>query len=176
MKLKEECGSDYCDDWGNICYNNDVYEGRDCYDNGCKSGECFSNSYMQKEFVEDCGYDYCEYNWNYYCEGNDVYRERTCYDKGCEAGVCLVDDYLENELFSECSDECIDGRCYDIGCYTDEDCPEDGYMGNEFCWCNKLFDYYIDYSCVDGGSVDSYCDSSTKLEIVGVCNGTYCTV
>jgi hypothetical protein len=175
MKLREECGSDYCDDWEDICYNNDVYEGRICYDNGCKSGECFSNTYMQKDFVEDCGYSYCEYNWSYYCQGNDVYRERTCYDKGCDAGVCFEEDYIEDELFNECSDECIDGRCYYIECYCDDECPEDGYLGDEFCWCDKLFDYYVDYYCVNRGSVDSYCGSSTKLEIVGTCDGNYCT-
>ncbi len=55
-------------------------------------------------------------------------------------------------------------------CNKDSDCVEDGWLGNEFCWCGKLFDYYTDNTCLEAGTPESYCKSSTKLMMKGSCN------
>ena len=165
MQLKQECGNDECGPWNDVCYNNDVYEERTCYDRGCKSGECFDNEYTDREKIQECYSDYCDSYWEYYCVEDDVWRNRTCYERGCKAAECYINPYEDEELYEECEDTCADGRCQDVECYNDLECPDDTWMGNEFCWCGKLFDYYIDYFCVEDGTVDSYCDSSTTLMV-----------
>jgi cysteine-rich repeat protein len=165
MKLKNECGQDYCGDWQNTCYNNDVYKEKICYDNGCSSGECFKKEQVTKEKVEECYSDYCEGYWNYYCEENDVYRNRTCYLRGCEDAGCYNNPTEEEELYRNCEGVCENGRCKNVECYDDSGCAEDGWLGNEFCWCGKLFDYLIDNSCIKGGTAESYCGNSVSLMI-----------
>ncbi len=54
-------------------------------------------------------------------------------------------------------------------CDKNSDCGKDGWLGNEFCWCGKLFDYYKDYTCLQPGSFESSCFNSTKLMVKGSC-------
>jgi len=54
----EECGDDSCLSWsGNYCYLGDVYRQRTCYDRGCAGGLCYSDSYSDRELVEQCDSD-----------------------------------------------------------------------------------------------------------------------
>jgi len=49
------CGSNYCDNFGgNYCKNGNVYHSRTCYNRGCSSNTCFSNSYTDEQLVQTC--------------------------------------------------------------------------------------------------------------------------
>jgi hypothetical protein len=51
----QDCGASSCGAWGaGYCINNSVYENRTCYDNGCLSGTCYSNMYVEKQKIKDC--------------------------------------------------------------------------------------------------------------------------
>ena len=54
-KKKEDCGSFSCGSWGeDYCKGEDVYKKRSCYNRGCSSGDCFGNSYVEEQKVQDC--------------------------------------------------------------------------------------------------------------------------
>lgn len=56
-KLFMTCQEDYCEDYTqNYCKNDDVYHKRTCYDNGCLSGQCFSNANEEESLVQECSY------------------------------------------------------------------------------------------------------------------------
>ena len=134
---------------------------------------CFNNEYTSREKVEECYSNSCETSWGYYCKEDDVYRNRTCYDKGCEDAECYVNPYEQEELYEDCADTCVDGKCRNVECYYDSDCGENGWMNMEFCWCGKLFDYYVDYTCEYAGTSESYCSSSVQLLIKGDCENPF---
>ncbi len=82
--LAESCGSDSCGSWGsNYCKYGDVYHKRTCYDRGCSSGSCYSNSYTDEDLVEEC------------------YSSEACIDGKCYVGsefsfVVTVDESYPN--------------------------------------------------------------------------------
>jgi len=77
--LIEDCGNDYCGNWGeNYCKNDDVYHNRTCHDKGCSEGACYDDTYTDEELVEECAY-------------------------GCEDGRCQTRIYLkggQNDIIS----------------------------------------------------------------------------
>lgn len=81
----EECGSDYCNSWGETyCRGNSVYEKRTCYDKGCSNTSCFSDSYMGKRKVESCS-------------SNETCRNGECVQEyECTSGSCCEDGEYEN--------------------------------------------------------------------------------
>ena len=49
------CGDDYCENFGaSYCKGNGVYHNRTCHDKGCSLGNCFDNSNMDEQLVQDC--------------------------------------------------------------------------------------------------------------------------
>ena len=147
------------------CYNNDVYQNHSIP--GCENNACTLSNEINK--TQDCGEDSCN-DWSgYVCEGKNKTRTRTCYDKGCEQANCFSTPRQEKQS-EECAYNCVNGNCIDVSCYTDDDCPADSWLGQEFCQCGKLFDYYRDYSCENEDTPESYCQASTKLLMKGECN------
>jgi len=68
-ELIEECGTDYCNDYGeNYCKNDDMYRNRTCYNSGCLGGSCFKNEFSNEELIQECLY-------------------------GCSAGECIPENY-----------------------------------------------------------------------------------
>ena len=106
LELKENCGSDYCEDWGNnYCKLDDVYHEKTCHDKGCSGGACFDDTYTEEEKVQECGIS--EYIGSNYCYSNDVYRDyitRDCSDSDCISST-------SKKKIVDCTNGCIDGRC-----------------------------------------------------------------
>jgi uncharacterized repeat protein (TIGR01451 family) len=51
----QECGLSSCQSWGeDYCYQGDVYHQRKCYDRGCTSGLCNSDTRTDTQLVENC--------------------------------------------------------------------------------------------------------------------------
>lgn len=158
----EECGKDYCENWENYCYEEDVYKRRTCHDFYCECGSCNEDIYEEEVKVEDCGEDICgEWSENY-CKDGDVYRKRMCGVNGCLEGECVSSVYLEEELVEECECGCSEGECLDceIECYKDEDCGQDGCSGGgNYCCDNEVCQDFIRFTCHNPGTVESYCSS-----------------
>ncbi len=55
-QLIEDCGDDSNGEWGNYCKGDDVWRTRDNIDKGCVSGECFSETVVEDEFLVACEY------------------------------------------------------------------------------------------------------------------------
>ena len=104
--LKENCDSDYCEDWGNnYCKLDDLYHERTCHDKGCFSGVCFDNTYTEEEKVQECGTS--EYTGESYCYNDDVYRDyitRTCSNSRCTSST-------SEKKVEECAYGCTSARC-----------------------------------------------------------------
>ena len=115
---KEECGDDYCADFGDdYCDEGNVYRMRTCYDKGCAEGECFSSGSEDEELVDDCGE---ESESERYCEGNNVVINHTT--PTCGEGECGSE--VVTEIVQYCTGNCYDGACVD--------CSED-YYGDMYC-------------------------------------------
>ncbi|MFH1802530.1 MAG: hypothetical protein ABH864_03690 [archaeon] len=133
-------------------------------------------------------------NWNHYCNGNDVWKRKFNYDYYCpldvtEAGDCVVNESSsgwEQESFYQpcdygCSSDDFGAWCDpEIECYTDFDCPADGWVGSTYCNGGDVWQTYRDYYCVGGGGASSDCEY-TETELVkdycgsGSCSGGECT-
>jgi len=58
-QTNQNCGSSYCDVWGNsYCSGANVIHDRACYDKGCSDSQCFSNQRTETETVQACSAGY----------------------------------------------------------------------------------------------------------------------
>ena len=113
LKLKEDCGEDYCEDWeSDYCKLDDVYHERTCHDKGCSSGACFDDAYMEEEKVQECGIS--EYTGSNYCYDGDVYRDYIT--RGCSDSSC-IESTSKNKI-EDCTNGCTEGRCKIEVCKT----------------------------------------------------------
>ena len=70
----KECGSDTWSDWSaNYCFGNNIYHMRIHYDKGCLDGQCYSNSYEDKQLVKQC-------------EANETCQSGECVCASCGSG------------------------------------------------------------------------------------------
>jgi len=130
-RLKEACGTDYCSAWGSeYCYDNDVYQSRTCYDRGCSSGNCFSDSYTETQKLQECGTTGCSagacvtepepectypadcgidgWSGSPTCYNGDVWQIYRVYN--CVSGECVHTDFMQQK--TECGlAGCSDGLC-----------------------------------------------------------------
>ena len=177
-----------------------MWKKRICYDRGCANDACFSDSYVEKELVEECasecgcGEPVCGDNvvnqaWEE-CDngllngvacvppydGNCTYCSLNCANVFLEGGYC-GDNVVQTD-YEECDDgnnnngDGCDENCEleGIECSKDSDCGEDYWHGEEICVCGVLLDNYTEYECIDPGTEDSYCDEWTYLKIKGSCD------
>jgi len=113
LKLKEDCGEDYCESWeDDYCKLDDVYHNKICHDKGCLDGACFDDIYMEEEKVQECGIS--EYTGSNYCYNDDVYRDYIT--RGCSDSSC-TESTSKNKI-EDCTNGCIDGRCKVEVCKT----------------------------------------------------------
>ncbi len=106
LELKEDCGSDYCEDWqDDYCEDGDVYHDKICHNKGCSIGVCFDNEYIEEEKVQECGVS--GYTGDNYCHNDNVYRDyitRDCSDSDCISST-------SKKKIEDCEHGCISGRC-----------------------------------------------------------------
>ncbi|MBD3248712.1 hypothetical protein GF336_01585 [Candidatus Woesearchaeota archaeon] len=111
--------------------------------------------------------DYCIPDWQPYntscTDGNlTKYYED---DNNCYAQTGLSSD--------------IDGRpanqtfgCGTIACSADSDCGTDGFLGNNRCNADDIWDDYRTYTCLNPGTISAECSSDDNYEIKETCTGT----
>ncbi len=164
LELKENCGSDYCEDWGsNYCNLDDVYHNKTCYDMGCSNGVCFNDTYIEEEQVQECGDEGCLNNTCVYVE---------CYEDD-ECGVndyvgdssCQEDDVWQDYITYICDNAatsnsyCSNSTTFDLK----EDCGSDYCedWGSNYC---KLSDVYYNKTCYDIGCSNGACFNDAYVE------------
>ena len=162
--FKENCGSNYCDSYGNnYCKGNAIYKSQICYLKGCSNGACFNNNILNETFVNNCQYG-CT---NGLCNTPNI----TCYnDSGCD----------DNNLYTQ--DRCINpgtpsSYCSHTtyNCINDADCGITGYSGKEFCSGNNVFKNFQNSVCKNPSTVMSYCDISITPKFLTDCGTDSCT-
>jgi len=97
--LIEDCGEDYCNDYDDdFCRNGDVYHKRTCYNFGCSSEGCTSDSFENSEKVEDC-------------------------DFGCSNGECKEEEEDDEDctVAGECGNEEFQNDFGNDNIYPDDD-------------------------------------------------------
>ncbi len=106
----------------------------------CSLGTCTA---VECNVDTDCGND--GFFDGRFCGVDGVYQnyiDYTCENPGTISSSCSED--VEARLVTECSDSCVDGSCVSITCDNDSECDDS--------------DPYTEDSCVNPGSVDSYCE------------------
>ncbi len=123
-----------CDDWS-------VYTFDECENAGSVDAYCV-NSPVNCVNDNDCGFT--GFSGNEFCQGSDVfktYSESVCNNAGTKESYCTSDS--SSQMIFSCEDICLGGVCIDINCHEDSDCDDSD-------------EWSVD-SCVNPGSVDSYC-------------------
>ena len=122
-----------------------------------------------------------------FCQGNSIYRNSTtatCVNPGTTASYCTLAS--TNAIFqSNCANNqtctgagvCINNAIGSIACSSDSQCGATGYTGPLTCQGNGVYRNYTTNSCVNPGTVNSYCaPSSTANQFQYSCNsGQICT-
>lgn len=174
-KLKENCGEDYCEDWGaNYCKGKEVWKNKTCYDKGCENIECFNKKLVQEKFVEECDYECkngecagectkdsdcpADYYSSNYCKDKDTYRDLI--DYSCINYKCIseikqekVEDCGESyctdwQYYCECKDAWRKRNCYEKEC-KDGECYTNSYEEKEIAEECDLWCWNGD--CIDCG-------------------------
>ncbi|MFH1710718.1 MAG: hypothetical protein ABH840_00230 [Nanoarchaeota archaeon] len=163
-----ECGSNGFG--SNFCSQDDVFKNYFSFTcNNANTALSFCSNNTEKQLVEDCGDDsYSEYGENY-CIGNAVYKSRAYYNRGCSSSSCFVYAVIQEVNVENCTDVCVDGSCGKITCKNDSECGTSGFIGTSFCSGEKIDQSYIEFDCVNQGTITSYCVNSTINKNVGSC-------
>ncbi|MEK6860841.1 MAG: hypothetical protein AABY07_02615 [Nanoarchaeota archaeon] len=137
-----------------ICLNDDVYNR--ITTPICSSNECDEN--VDEVLIQNCN--------------------NGCLDGECVPGVfeCLNNnDCNDNNLRTV--DECVNPetsasfcRNTEVNCLTNSDCGFIGFIGNEFCSSNNVFENYQNAVCVDSGSLESNCIVTITSQLIQDCN------
>lgn len=119
---------------------------------------------------EECGEGYCGDWIRDTCHGNDAYETQTCYSKGCSNNGCYSNREVYERFVETCQYGCINGNCKSaIACYSNSDCGKDGYVGDNFCIDDDVYQSYIVYTCNNPGTTSSYCSSGDANILVKDC-------
>jgi len=132
LKLKQDCGKDYCNNYtlqckgNNWCSNSDTNKDgkvnlndlqiywnnlgkKDCSlnNNWCKGADVNKDS---KVDVKDLRLIMGKFGRRD-CVKSTVYQQRRCFDKGCKSGSCFTKSFYEGNIVQDCDNGCKDGNC-----------------------------------------------------------------
>jgi hypothetical protein len=160
---------------------------------GCANGDCFDECSVDI----DCGVD--SYIGERYCIGDDAYQEYEEFDcRGgeCESDV---DEILVESCSDTCVDGgCVEITCYNnedcddsdaytidscrnpgsvnsycsnepIVCIQNNDCGNDGYIGDEFCQGDDVYKNYKEFDCLNAGGLGASCNSDVDALLIEEC-------
>jgi hypothetical protein len=156
----------------NYCSNDDVYQDYrtwTCNNAGQPNAFCsYTDTPQQKQ---DCGVDSCG-PWGFrFCRGTQVFELRECIGRGCQNGNCINYTYYPERLVENCPNSCSNGAC-DIQCNTNNDCGNDGWLGQDYCngVGNKdVWDDWRAWTCNSPGTSNSFCSSQDTPQLKTAC-------
>ena len=190
--INEMCTNGQCIEIPDIECNDDD----DCDDNNQRTVDRCINPGTTQSFCRntevnclnnlDCGVT--SFIGDEFCWNNDIYKAfqtSTCVNPGTLVSYCnieatpqLVQDCNDNNpgTIDQCSKIPGDGaicKHIPIGeCRNEGDCGTDGFIGNNFCSGNNVKRNFIDYTCNNPGSVNSFCSSTTNSRLVQQCTAS----
>jgi len=101
-----------------------------------------------------------------------VQGSQTCSDdSGDDLEIC--DDELDNDCdgYADCNDnDCSQDDFCIPDCFDDSECGNDGYVGDEYCSGDDVYQDYIEYTCVDAGTQNAYCDDDQYPVLIETCS------
>jgi len=176
-------GSPYCS--GNDVYQ--TYRTWTCNNPGTPSSYCsYSDQQMLKQTCTSCSGGACAVEcssnsdcgtggwWinDEYCSGGDVWdtwREHKCFNPGTSSSYC---GYSNSDLKREdCPNGCSGGECT-IECSSNPDCGANGWLNNNYCNGNNVWDYYRTWTCSSPGTKYSDCSYADNTQLKQTCPNT----
>jgi hypothetical protein len=163
-----------CTDGGSLsasCASSTQIQLKESCQYGCNNGACVNESQIVCFDDTDCGTD--GFTGQPFCQGDNVYQDFTsymCTDGGSLSASCSSDS--DATFVEHCEFGCFGGTCAnesDIKCFTNADCPSDGFTGDRFCRSGHVYGTIAGYSCVDGGTPYSACVSEEQFGIIEYC-------
>jgi|GEM_PF-5023549 len=105
-------------------------------------------------------------------EGRGCLRNVNCLSGFCFKGICTTptcDDGIKNqgETGIDCGGPCL--PCRPI-CYRDSDCGKD-FVSEPYCYEKYILRDYVTCSCVNPGTVSSYCETVNETRVEELCLG-----
>jgi hypothetical protein len=109
---------------------------------------------------------------NSYCNGNDdwdTYRNYTCNNPLTTNASCSYSD--ANKSKEICPNGCSNGECV-IECNGNSSCGTDGWLEDDYCNIDEVWDTYRTYSCTNPGTSNSSCSFSDNNQSKETCADT----
>jgi len=162
--VKINCSKDSdCDD--NNVSTEDKCVNPGTVDSYCKHYEikCFKNS--------DCGID--GFVDGLFCKNNSVYQNFVtfkCNNPGTSGSYCSNSSEARLKLTCTANQSCYNGSCKDIACFKDSDCGENRFLNQRFCQNNSVYDIYLNFRCLNPGTIDSKCYNISENRNIENCS------
>ncbi len=101
--------------------------------------------------------------------------EDLCVEGECKDVVCFTNRDCD-DTDSSTKDTChnagtVESFCTNepIACFSDADCGEDGFLGDNFCSQGNVLRIFREFECKNAGETDSYCSTSDSERLVETC-------
>ena len=115
-------------------------------------------------------------NGNEQCDDGNLNNNDSC------SNSCMIQNITCNQDL-ECDDsnpltydQCINPgtpasecRNTEINCATNLDCGSSGFLGEEFCSQNDIMKNYANYTCINPGTLNSFCISEVQQVTLQMC-------
>ena len=185
-RKNSDCGEDkFIGD--KFCKNGDVYQKFKsfmCVDQGTINSSCKDN--LNDVLIEECSYDETcgngkctkvecnddddcnsDFFTNNYCSENNVvkdFHDFSCnaYKHKCEENISIIE-------LKMCTDLCENGYCVDVQCRKDSDCGQNGFVGDEFCKNDDVYQDFKSFDCRYSGTSNSQCISDVESTLIEEC-------
>ncbi len=156
--VDSDCEDDY---EAGVCYLGNVY--KKSYEFSCQQNNCDTDT--TKELVELC-------------------------ELGCNDGECIItqcsddtdndNDGLTDEEDPGCWDDISDKDSYNkylddesratVQCFTNAECGSDGFVADNFCVNDDVYNIFIDVSCNNPGTGISACSFPEEIKLIEDCS------
>ena len=165
------------------CVDIECYEDVDCGVNSESDSFCVDDNVSVTETTYTCNNpgsadSYCS------SEEEDVIVEQCndiCLNGACEEIECYTDpdcDDSDPRTYDQCANPgTIASFCRndEVNCLSDLDCGFTGFTGSEFCTTNDIYKQYQNSTCLNPGTLESYCNiisSPVKIQECDDSDGT----
>ena len=175
----DDCSVGTPDDDGRVvdCNDNNAGINPGASDVQCNGVDNDCDGQIDEGYVSattNCGVGECAKTGTKSCvNGNEV--------NSCTAGspVAEICDGKDNDCDGQSDEQgnlcspgsvCSFGSCMQIACSTNSNCGTDGFIGNQFCSTDDVYQNYRTFTCNNPGTISSSCSSSTESRLKNACD------